>query len=445
MGLGKTVQAIAAAATLHEAAGVRRVLVVAPTSLKTEWEEQIRKFTGLKYEVLLGSRQQRLEVYKNTSAFFLIANYEQVVRDHDLISAHFAPGLMILDEAQRIKNWQTKTARTLKRIESRFVFVLTGTPLENRIDEVYSLMSILDPQVLGPLFRFNREFYVLNANGRPEGYKNLQNLRERIRPYLLRRRKADNPLRETIEETGLAVGWDGLRDREIAAVRRALLGGTLLSDILASRDERIALDALVPFARWCPNFKEARTFDTRFYAVPAPAHGHGARVVAPQLGDEGGKVDGLGVVVHRRQVDQHWIVVEKPGVVAQPLGQVARQLRRIGGLEHHSHHGQMGAFEFKAGAGVVARRVNGHGMVRKRRCSKARSVPCSPLWARPGAEGGGKSSWFHTGHKNVGGQFISLHDAPVTMKNSAAASGMPAAGDRVNHVQPFAIKRQQLH
>jgi 8-oxo-dGTP pyrophosphatase MutT (NUDIX family) len=81
-------------------------------------------------------------------------------------------------------------------------------------------------------------------------------------------------LRETIEETGLAVGWDGLRDREIAAVRRALLGGTLLSDILASRDERIALDALVPFARWCPNFKEARTFDTRFYAVPAPAHGH---------------------------------------------------------------------------------------------------------------------------------------------------------------------------
>lgn len=81
-------------------------------------------------------------------------------------------------------------------------------------------------------------------------------------------------LRETIEETGLAVGWDGLRDREIAAVRRALLGGTLLSDILASRDERIALDALVPFARWCPNFKEARTFDTRFFAVEAPTHGH---------------------------------------------------------------------------------------------------------------------------------------------------------------------------
>lgn len=81
-------------------------------------------------------------------------------------------------------------------------------------------------------------------------------------------------LRETLEETGLAVGWPGLGEGELAEVRQALLAGTLLSDILESRGERIALDSLVPFARWCPNFKEARTFDTRFYAVMAPPHGH---------------------------------------------------------------------------------------------------------------------------------------------------------------------------
>lgn len=81
-------------------------------------------------------------------------------------------------------------------------------------------------------------------------------------------------LRETLEETGLAVGWPTLGERDVEEVRRALLGETLLSDILAARAERIALDALVPFARWCPNFKEARTFDTRFYAVAAPPHGH---------------------------------------------------------------------------------------------------------------------------------------------------------------------------
>ncbi len=81
-------------------------------------------------------------------------------------------------------------------------------------------------------------------------------------------------LRETLEETGLAVGWPGLEEAEVPAVRQALLGGTLLSDILESRGERIGLDSFVPFARWCPNFKEARTFDTRFYAVAAPPHSH---------------------------------------------------------------------------------------------------------------------------------------------------------------------------
>lgn len=81
-------------------------------------------------------------------------------------------------------------------------------------------------------------------------------------------------LRETLEETGLAIGWPGLTEGDAAAVRQALLAGTLLSEVLAARGDRIALASLVPFARWCPNFKEARTFDTRFYAVAAPPHGH---------------------------------------------------------------------------------------------------------------------------------------------------------------------------
>ncbi|MBO9697630.1 MAG: NUDIX domain-containing protein [Sphingopyxis sp.] len=81
-------------------------------------------------------------------------------------------------------------------------------------------------------------------------------------------------LRETLEETGLAVGWPGLAEHDVAEVRQALLAGTLLSDILMARGDRIALESFIPFARWCPNFKEARTFDTRFYVVAAPPHGH---------------------------------------------------------------------------------------------------------------------------------------------------------------------------
>ncbi len=190
MGLGKTAQAIAAAALLHRLGKVSRVLVVAPASLKTEWEEQIRLFTDLPYQLVFGERGARKAAYEQPP-FFTLTNYEQILRDVALVNTVLKPDCVILDEAQRIKNWDTQTAQAVKQLQSRYAFVLTGTPLENRIDEVYSLMSILDPQVLGPLFRFNREFYVLNANGRPEGYRNLQHLRELIRPYLLRRRKAD--------------------------------------------------------------------------------------------------------------------------------------------------------------------------------------------------------------------------------------------------------------
>ncbi|MGL3819450.1 NUDIX hydrolase [Sphingopyxis sp. R3-92] len=79
-------------------------------------------------------------------------------------------------------------------------------------------------------------------------------------------------IRETLEETGLAIGWPGLAEQDIAGVRAALLAEKPLSGILEECGDRLALDALVPFARWCPNFKEARTFDTRFYAVAAPPH-----------------------------------------------------------------------------------------------------------------------------------------------------------------------------
>ena len=188
MGLGKTVQAVAACALLRELRGVTRVLVVCPVSLKAEWEEQIAKFTDLPLRFVQGTKPDRLACYE-TPAFFTIANYEQVVRDVADVNQRLRPDVVILDEAQRIKNWNTRTARAIKRLESRYAFLLTGTPIENRIDEIYSIIDYVDPQVFGPLFRFNRTFYALDDRGRPVGYRNLDELQRRIRPLLLRRRK----------------------------------------------------------------------------------------------------------------------------------------------------------------------------------------------------------------------------------------------------------------
>ena len=113
-----------------------------------------------------------------------------MVKDTLDVNERLRPDVVVLDEAQRIKNWSTKTAQAIKRLRSRYAFVLTGTPIENRIDELHSLMDFLDPAALGPLFRFNRDFYDLDERGKPAGYRNLDRLHERVRPFLLRRLKA---------------------------------------------------------------------------------------------------------------------------------------------------------------------------------------------------------------------------------------------------------------
>lgn len=188
MGLGKTVQAIAACELLRQLHGIQRVLVISPASLKAEWEEQIEKFTGLDSLIIQGPRAARLRQYRQKS-FFYLCNYEQIMVDADEIQSLLAPDVIILDEAQRIKNWQTKTANAVKQLNSRYAFVLTGTPLENRIDEIYSIVQFLDPHLFGPLFRFNRDFYELDEKGQACGYKNLDELHRRLRPVMLRRRK----------------------------------------------------------------------------------------------------------------------------------------------------------------------------------------------------------------------------------------------------------------
>lgn len=190
MGLGKTIQAIAACELLRRLHNIKRVLVVVPASLKGEWEEQIAQFTGLPTIIVRGPRGDRLEAYKQESLFYIV-NYEQVRSDYAEIQQMINPDIIILDEAQRIKNWQTKTARAVKQLKSPYAFVLTGTPLENRIDEVYSIMQMVDPTILGPLFKFNRDYFTFNEKGKPTAYRNLTQLHERLKPVLLRRLKKD--------------------------------------------------------------------------------------------------------------------------------------------------------------------------------------------------------------------------------------------------------------
>ena len=189
MGLGKTVQALAAAELLRRRRGISRVLVVAPASVKYQWKTEIEKFTGISVQVIDGSLERRQELYASPK-FFNLSSYELVLKDvrymHEL-----APDLIILDEAQRIRNWTTATARTIKQLKSRYAFVLTGTPLENKLEELFSVVEFIDGRRLGPAFRFLHEHRTEDENGRLIGYHGLDRIHDQLAPILLRRTRQE--------------------------------------------------------------------------------------------------------------------------------------------------------------------------------------------------------------------------------------------------------------
>lgn len=196
MGLGKTVQALAAAELMANLFHIRKVLVVSPTSLKHQWRTEIETFTDRSVQVIEGLHHRRREMYGQES-FFKLINYELVHRDMEPIRG-WSPDLIILDEAQRIKNWKTRTAQSVKRLESPFAMVLTGTPLENRIEELHSILEFIDRWRLGPLFRFVHNHRVVDKDGKVIGYKELQSVRKSLEPVMIRRKK-DEVLRQLPE------------------------------------------------------------------------------------------------------------------------------------------------------------------------------------------------------------------------------------------------------
>src|SRR5262249_41647219 len=99
------------------------------------------------------------------------------------------PDLVVLDEAQRIKNWTTRVARSVKKIGSPHAIVLTGTPLENRLEELISIVQFVDRFRLGPTFRLLHEHQVRDDFGKVVGYKDLDRIGKTLEPILLRRQK----------------------------------------------------------------------------------------------------------------------------------------------------------------------------------------------------------------------------------------------------------------
>ena len=200
MGLGKTIQAIAATELLIQHAGVSRVLVICPTSLKAQWQQEIERFTHHKAQIIGGLLVQRTSQFQSVNTDekkkssapveIKITNYDTVARDLNAIT-DFAPDVLIVDEAQRVKNWNTIAARAVKQISSPYAFVLTGTPLENKLEELISVVQLVDQHVLGPTWRVLHEHQSRDESGRVISFKNLNALTTKLAPVMVRRRKSE--------------------------------------------------------------------------------------------------------------------------------------------------------------------------------------------------------------------------------------------------------------
>jgi SNF2 family DNA or RNA helicase len=249
MGLGKTVQAMAAVELLVRERGIERVLVVAPASVKYQWESEIRKFTDRPVQVIEGGHETRLGQY-GQPAFYRLVNYEQVLRDMDALNA-WAPDLIVLDEAQRIKNWESKISKAVKKLRSRYAFVLTGTPLENKLEELYSIVQFVDDRRLGPPFQFLHDHRIWDAEGRLLGYRNLDKIREKLTPILLRRTRNEvlNQLPERTDSTLYVEMADA--QRLPYEEQRAALARLLQKKVLTDLDRKRILACLANLRMLC--------------------------------------------------------------------------------------------------------------------------------------------------------------------------------------------------
>ncbi len=189
MGLGKTIQAIGTAELMRKAGLVSSVLILCPASLKFQWKKEIERFTDSSSVIVEGTPSRRKELY-GSDTFYKIVSYHAMSNDTEQ-SGNISTDLLIMDEVQRLKNWNTQISKAARRIRSDYAVVLSGTPLENKLEELYSVMEFVDQYCLGPYYKFIADTTVKDASGKIVSYKNLNVIGARLKNRLIRRRKQD--------------------------------------------------------------------------------------------------------------------------------------------------------------------------------------------------------------------------------------------------------------
>lgn len=185
MGLGKTLQAIVAAQFKKELFNFRSALVVCPDSLISHWKNEIQKVLHQQAVVV----RSHLDLV-HTETYFKLISFEELVRLSDQFE-HFLPDMLIIDETQKISNFDSDLVRILRKIEHRHMLILTDSNPENHLMQFYTMVGFIDNQMLTPLWEFSYQHCLFDSKviDKIVGYYNQENLVKRLSPILLRREK----------------------------------------------------------------------------------------------------------------------------------------------------------------------------------------------------------------------------------------------------------------
>jgi SNF2 family DNA or RNA helicase len=194
MGLGKTPQTLALIQRDWQTNGKRPVLLICPTSVVGNWQKEAARFTpDLPVMVHHGLARTKGAAFKRDAArhAIVLSSYALLHRDFEFLNTISWAGV-ILDEAQNIKNPETKQARTARSLPADYHLALTGTPVENHVGDLWSIIEFLNPGFLGTQAEFKRTFFVpIQANRDPEATERLKRL---TGPFILRRLKTDKTI-----------------------------------------------------------------------------------------------------------------------------------------------------------------------------------------------------------------------------------------------------------
>ena len=252
MGLGKTAQTIAHIAAEHAAGRLDRpVLVVLPTSLVANWQAELARFAPhLAVEVLHGQGREARRA-KLDGVSVVITTYAVLARDAEAMK-EIAWHIVVLDEAQAIKSPEAKATRAVCQLDARHRICLSGTPIENNLDELWSQFAFLQPGLLGDRRSFGKRFRSpIEKEGDPLRRNQLS---RRIRPFILRRTKAEVASELPPKETILRHITLGTEQREFYDTIRATLHDTVrdqLAELGPNQGRFVVLNALLKLRQAC--------------------------------------------------------------------------------------------------------------------------------------------------------------------------------------------------